>query len=91
MDRELLEQTLEKVCQQPAYNQYSDYFKLLNFDNVQLVYGKYLYVFPPIYGEPKPTMEATARNIFHMTYNALYNEKYNIDPEYMSEDSSDEI
>lgn len=90
MDPEVLKETLEALCQNEKHAKYVDYFKQLKFDNVNLVYGKYLHVSPPFPGDGM-TDQDKARNIFHMTYNQLYNSKYNIDPyASSSEDEEDE-
>lgn len=79
MDQEIYNETLKALCENREYANYHETFRELDFNNVQLVYGKYLHVQPPI---PGLSMDANdyARNQFSMMYNQLYNTKYNIDP-----------
>jgi len=86
MDKEVYQNTLNQLCQDEKYQKYHDLFKQLTFDETKLVYQKYLYVSPPIPNIVQ-TNEQIARNILSMTYNHLYNLKYNINP-YASDDES---
>ncbi len=92
MDQELYQKTLTNLCAEQKHSKYHELFKQLKFDeSTRLVYGKYLYVFPPYPGQECSDSDM-AKNIFSMTYNGLYNEKHNIDPfaDSCSEDCSDE-
>ena len=77
MDPEVYNKTLSTLCGNPQYAKYHEIFQKLEFNS--LVYGKYLFVQPPIPGITLSN-EDNARNIFSMTFNGFYNEKYNIDP-----------
>lgn len=79
MDQELYQKTLDTLCNDQKCAKYHELFKQLKFNDSKLVYGKYLYVFPPFPGMTCSDLDM-ATNIFSMTYNGLYNEKYNIDP-----------
>lgn len=89
MDKELYNKTLTDLCNNPELSKYVELFKNLQFDENRLVYGKYLFVQPPIPGIGMSDYE-TARNRFSMEYNQRYNEKYNINPYANSWSESDE-
>ena len=86
MDNELIKETLDNLLKNQQYSNLHDIFKKLTFDNEHLVYGKYLYVFPPIPGVGVD-IDAKAKNIFSMKYNELYNIKNNINPYAYSSES----
>ena len=85
MDRELYNETLNAVCAIPQYSNYFDLFRELNFEGDLMVYGKYLHVKPPFPGNVMSPYE-TAKNLFSMKYNELYNVKYQIDPQDSDDD-----
>jgi len=87
MDNEVYQRTLDTLCRNQQYSKYHEIFRKLEF-NDPMVYDKYLFVSPPIPGINYNNND-TAKNIFSMTYNGLYNEKYNIDPYASSEEESD--
>ena len=88
MDPEVYNKTLATLCGNPQHAKYHEIFKKLEF-NYPLVYGKYLFVSPPYPGK-FCSIEDNARNIFSMSYNGFYNEKYNIDPYASDYEESDE-
>jgi len=89
MDNELLNETLNMLCQNTNYTRYHDIFKKLEFNDYQMVYGKYLHVQPPIPNAPLDDHNH-AKNLFSMKYNELYNAKHNINSFFDSfDDSSD--
>ncbi len=79
MDKDLHEKTLTLLCENCKYLKYVDILKNQKIDESILIDGKYLHVQPPIPGVELNDCEF-AKNLFNMTYNQLYNEKYNIDP-----------
>ena len=79
MDKELYIETLNIFCGFPIYEKYYESFNMINLENMELVYGKYLYVSPPIPGIIN-NQKDTAWNFFCMKYNEAYNTKYNINP-----------
>lgn len=88
MDSEVVNKTLESFVNHQDYNKFLDLVKSTIFDNVKLVYGKYLYVFPPIPGEELNDVDHVL-NKFSMKYNQMYNLQYNTNPWEDSSESSE--
>lgn len=82
MDKEVYNETLKTMPNDFDY-------KLISFTNDNMVYGKYLYVYPPFGGTP--SMEQEKKNKFSMKYNELYNTKFNINPYESDTEESDTV